>query len=364
MPMSKRRHYKDGIHKRGRMCWISFQDRHGKQVRESSGSTRRSDAEKLLTKRKAEVMSGRWQAPRETPYLSEFIDTFLSWVPHLPTRERYGFSLKKLSGFLGRLRLAEITSKDLYEYQQYRLQKGISPASINRDLATLHRLFSLAGKRGFFEGENPCGRVERLPETNTRRTLLPFTRDEEARVVEVATGWFRVLFIVLIEMGLRVGKEALPLKWTDVEVDSEPGYLLVRASKTKAGIRTLWLTEYCQKTLKEWRDLTGPSFSEYVFANPQDPTGHITDYKTPWRSIRKKVGMTEHVLYDTRATAASRANALAPNPLTVAQFLGHSSTSILPTYARPLDENTKAILRGLDAARKEHEKKQAHQRTQ
>jgi hypothetical protein len=37
--------------------------------------------------------------------------------------------------------------------------------------------------------------------------------------------------------------------------------------------------------------------------------------------------------------------------MTVAHLLGHASTQILPTYVKPIDENTKAIVEALDAAR-------------
>jgi len=35
----------------------------------------------------------------------------------------------------------------------------------------------------------------------------------------------------------------------------------------------------------------------------------------------------------------------------VAHLLGHASTQILPTYVKPLDENTKAVIEALDDAR-------------
>jgi hypothetical protein len=38
--------------------------------------------------------------------------------------------------------------------------------------------------------------------------------------------------------------------------------------------------------------------------------------------------------------------------LTVAHLLGHDSTEILPTYVRPVDENTIALIEAMDAARK------------
>ena len=40
--------------------------------------------------------------------------------------------------------------------------------------------------------------------------------------------------------------------------------------------------------------------------------------------------------------------------LTVAHLLGHANTQILPTYVRPLDENTRALIEAMDTARHEH----------
>jgi hypothetical protein len=57
-------------------------------------------------------------------------------------------------------------------------------------------------------------------------------------------------------------------------------------------------------------------------------------------------------VYYLRATFASGANVCHATGLTLAQLLGHTSTQILPTYVRPFDENTKALIEAMDAARK------------
>jgi integrase len=57
-------------------------------------------------------------------------------------------------------------------------------------------------------------------------------------------------------------------------------------------------------------------------------------------------------IYDLRSTFASRANMCHATGLTVAHLLGHDSTQILPTYVRPLDENTRALIQALNALRK------------
>jgi len=76
------------------------------------------------------------------------------------------------------------------------------------------------------------------------------------------------------------------------------------------------------------------------------------DYKTVWRTAVKKAGLADRRAYDLRSTFASRANACHATGLTVAHLLGHASTQILPTYVKPLDETTRAVIEALDAARK------------
>src|SRR5215468_11455230 len=62
--------------------------------------------------------------------------------------------------------------------------------------------------------------------------------------------------------------------------------------------------------------------------------------------------ITDRHTYDLRASFASRANACHASGLTIAQLLGHAnSTQILPTYVKPLDENTRAVINALDTAR-------------
>jgi integrase len=56
-----------------------------------------------------------------------------------------------------------------------------------------------------------------------------------------------------------------------------------------------------------------------------------------------------------RASFASRANSCKASGLTVAHLLGHASTQILPTYVKPLDENTRAVIEALAVARNAHQ---------
>ena len=143
---------------------------------------------------------------------------------------------------------------------------------------------------------------------------------------------------------MRVKKEAIPLKWSDVNLESEPGCILVRDSKTAAGIRAVWLTGHARNTLIQWRAFVGSS--EFVFPSSRKTSTHIADYKKAWQKAAREAGLPDRRIYDTRSTFASRANACKATTLTIAQSLGHATnTQILPSYVKPLDENTKAVMR-------------------
>lgn len=103
--------------------------------------------------------------------------------------------------------------------------------------------------------------------------------------------------------------------------------------------------------LLSWRELWGPAYSTYVFPSPRNAGTHLTDYKKAWRKAAEAAGLPDRRIYDLRATFATRANACHASGLTVAHLLGHSTIQILPTYVKPMDENTRAVVEALDAAR-------------
>ena len=173
-----------GLYPRGRVWWFNYVAQ-GKKVRESSQSTNKRVAERLLAKRRTEVLEGRWNLPRsDCPTLREWADEILSKLGNSNTRNRYSASTKNLIRFFGNIKLTAISADRIADFQQARLNEGKHPATINRDIAFLYRLLRLACKRGFLT-HNVCEQVERLNERRTRRQAKPFSYDEEIRLVAV-----------------------------------------------------------------------------------------------------------------------------------------------------------------------------------
>jgi integrase len=328
----------------------------GQQHRESSGATNKKLAEKLLASRTAQVFEERWNIPRsKSPHLGNWVEEFLKSVSHDKTRSRYQSSINNLLNHFGKnIRLSDITPESVFRFQQARLEQGVGKATINRDTATLSSCLSRA-KRMRLISHNPCSDVGKLNERRDRRQARPLSYDEEDRVKQFSPPLLRMLITLLAETGLRVKKEALPLRWSDVSLDSEPACIRVIDSKSAAGLRPVWLTTHCRNALVCWRELLGPEMSPFVFPSPRNPQVHFVDYKTAWRTAAKKAGLADRRIYDLRSTFASRANMCHATGLTVAHLLGHASTQILPTYVRPLDENTRALIEAMNAARKKQQ---------
>lgn len=248
--------------------------------------------------------------------------------------------------------MADITPEAVFRFQQKRIEDGAGKATVNRDVATLSSSFTRAKKMRLVS-HNPCSDVGKLNERRDRRQAKPLSYDDEERIKQFAPPLLRMLITLLAETGMRVQKEALPLCWSDVSLQSEPAWIRIVQSKTAAGVRTVWLTGHCRNALKKWSEFLTPDFSPFVFPSPRNPSVHFRDYKTAWRTALKKTGLSYRI-YDLRATFASRANQCRATGLTVAHLLGHANTTVLPVYVRPLDENTRALIVALDAARDAH----------
>src|SRR5580658_6281100 len=126
----------------------------------------------------------------------------------------------------------------------------------------------------------PFAEVDFLEERSVRRKTHIVTFDEEKRILDVADPHIRALAVLILETGLRSNREALALKWEDIDFDSD--IIWVRDSKTAAGIRNVPVSGRCKAELLAWRYRVGPEFSPYVFPNMRKPDRHLTQIRKSW----------------------------------------------------------------------------------
>jgi integrase len=89
--------------------------------------------------------------------------------------------------------------------------------------------------------------------------------------------------------------------------------------------------------------LLSPQLSQYGRPRPT----HLGSVKKACRTSLKAARIPYFPIYNLRATFASRLSAAGEPDLFVAQMMGHSSASILPTYAKVIDEYRREAIKKL-----------------
>ena len=87
-----------------------------------------------------------------------------------------------------------------------------------------------------------------------------------------------------------------------------------------------------------------PVYNAVDFANPRD-------VRHSWERTLRDARLPRFVLYNLRHAFASRLSAAGVSDLFVAQMIGHSSPSILQTYAKAIDEYRRDAVRKLEEMR-------------
>jgi site-specific recombinase XerD len=123
--------------------------------------------------------------------------------------------------------LEEITPAELEKVQAARRDvDGVTPATVNRELAFLRHVYNVAIRDGKTE-KNPAARVKLLKEPSGRVRYLA-NEEEHALLDAFPTDADRQRVTVLLQTGLRKS-EFLGLRWRDV--DFRAGILTIPRSK-------------------------------------------------------------------------------------------------------------------------------------
>lgn len=130
--------------------WIKYY-RNGKPFRESSGSKRKTDAERKLKSREGDIADGRFQGLRiEKILFEELAEDLLNdySVNGKKTEDRAALSVRTLKGAFGGMRAAEITTDKINLFILKRQNEDdVENGTINRELAALKRMFHLAARQ-------------------------------------------------------------------------------------------------------------------------------------------------------------------------------------------------------------------------
>jgi integrase len=143
--------------------------------------------------------------------VDELIDSYISQIDNPATQKRYKLSQGVLSPLCGNTRLDEVDAFTFDRFKEMRIQEGVSPAGVNRDIAVYRAAFNFAVERRLL-AHSPLDGVKLFNEAKFRKPPRIVSFAEEERILMCCDERLRTTVITLLETGMRIGIEALRLK--------------------------------------------------------------------------------------------------------------------------------------------------------
>ena len=323
--------------------WIEFSLR-GNYVHESiPGARTQAQAERAENKRREEIYEGKYNPVRKL--FCEFVDeTFLPWSTANKRSHREDEQRSvTLKGFFGEKHLRDIKPMMIEKFKRERLAtptkhdseerpRPRSPASVNRDLACLSKILSMAFDNELVDS-NPMRRVRLLKESGSRERFI--TAEEEVKLFAKLTGrrdHIRSVVTVALNTGMRRG-EILDLQWEHVNFIART--IFIARSKT-GKTRTIPMNDIVFGELKALKQDAGTR--DFVFSVSK--TGvNIDSIKTGWRNACAAAGLVDLRFHDTRHTFATRLRANGVHEWDIRDLLGHTTTRMTSVYTHQTPAN-------------------------
>jgi site-specific recombinase XerD len=315
------------IYKRGKSWYYDFNYR-GEQYTGCIGQVSKTVAKEVLGRKKAEAAEGRYNAPAKKPgpLLEAFVEEYFDYYranrrPH--SVRRHEIAWRAMQPVFGAKRLDEIAPFDLERYRRQRQRDGRSNVTINRELAFLRNVYTMAITWSKAT-DNPVRQVRFAREDNSRIRML--SPDEETRLVAQCRPQLKPLVLTALYTGFRAS-ELLSLTWGDVHFGRQ--VITVRAAYVKNGeSRSVPMNKVLTETLRAVR-MTGLA-TERVFCNQHGVP--YRSFRTAFKRAVRKAGLVDVTFHDLRHTFASRLVTSGVDLPTVKELMGHKTIAMTLRY--------------------------------
>lgn len=228
--------------------------------------------------------------------------------------------------------------------------------TIAKDRAVLHRLFAIAEKLEWREG-NPVARTD--PPKGDSRTAVILTDEEYERLLGACSdAMLRLYVLVLGETGARCNSEALWLRWEDV--DLEGGFIHIRSGRdghrTKSGrSRYVPMTRRLVEAMREhfasfrfaaYRGVRSPWVFHHTLSRRHHKAGDRMQtlregFIAAAAKAKLPAGLHQHDLRHRRVTTWLAAG---KNAVHVKEAVGHSDLRTTMAYTHLSREHLRSLV--------------------
>ncbi len=280
---------------RGEIWWIKYYVPGESQPRyESSKSTNKNDALRLLSQRRSEIHSRQVSSVSAT--VADLLELYLA-----DQRRQHRNSYKQAEGYVrlhlkpafGSIKASGITTQKINWFIEQKQAADYANATINRWLEALRRAFSL-GISALPPLVYVAPKIERLEEDNVREGFLEHEQYVSFR--KELPDHQRLILVIGYHLGMRRG-EILKLRWDQVDWENNLIRLERRQTKGKQARVAPFYGE-----LRAWLEMAYSSKADSEFIVSWKGLG-ISEVKSAWNKARKRAGVPELLVHDLRRTA-------------------------------------------------------------
>lgn len=287
-------------------------------------------------------------------FVNEFLEKHAARKPPT-TLDFYERALRIFSETSKPKTLSQVKLITLEDFANARLESGLAPATVNRDLRHLRAALRWAKRRGLIS-DVPEFKSLFIKEVRKKPTIIPeedfvamiaALRKPDLCLTKRPAGWWRLFLYVAYYVGARRG-EILSLSWDDVNFVTLEIRVEASTSKSRKE-RVVPMATDLAEVLKNWKSQT-PSVNaaDPVLPWPYDTYRQLYE---DWHRIQTAAGIPEGAHYvpkNCRSTCASELIANQVPTVVVKDFLGHATVATTENYYI----NTKPAMRAAAQARK------------
>lgn len=221
-----------------------------------------------------------------------------------------------------------------------------SGSTVNRYLATLSHMFTMAVKEWRLVPTNPVRDITKKKEARGRVRFLSDAERDALLDACAKSYWpaLHTLVMLAISTGAR-RSELINLKWDDIDLrlrepsidpktgekQTSMGRAIVRETKN-GETRSLPLVGKALEALRVLK-LQGSAKSEWVFPQPSGFPGPYENFDGVWYDALTAAKLEDFRFHDLRHTTASYLAAQGASLLEIADTLGHKTLSMVRRYA-------------------------------
>jgi len=337
------------IWKRGETYWIQFYDQHGRQIRESTGSSVLQVAERKLRRRLGEAEAGLLpdlKATRVTvaDLAESFLQDFRVNGKNIRWAEKCWNHLKPT---FGEMRASYVTTDEINGFIEKRKAKGASNATVNRDLACLHRMFTLGMRCTPPKVQRVPIFPPRLKESAPRSGFI-----EDAQYEKLCENyrepWLRAFLAVAYTFGFRKA-ELLGLRVRQVDLLERTIRLNPGETKSDEG-RVVKMTDEVHLHLT-WC-VRGKRPDDYVFTWKDGSP--VKDFRGSWSSLTKTAGLPGLKVHDFRRSAVRVMIRRGIPEVVAMRISGHKTRSVFDRYNIVSEADLADAAKRIENGRKEN----------